>query len=303
MRIAIVGSGALGLYYGSMLHRAGMDVHFLLRSDYNTLTRHGLHVFSVNGDFHLDSINGYRNSNDIGKVDLVLVGLKTYANDVFQEIISPLVGESTKILTLQNGLGNEELLAKLFGAEKILGGIAFLCATRGEPGTLHHLAEGRIAIGAFHSSQAEILENIAAIFKTAEIPCRIVPDLRKARWEKLVWNIPFNGMCALLKLPVDRLLSSPASRGLIINIMHEVIAAANAQHLSQQIPFTLADNMVLSSEKLIGYQPSMLIDLLAGRPLELDAIFTIPLYNAEKNNIPMVRVQTLQALLRTIAPG
>ncbi len=303
MRIALVGSGALGLYYGSLLQRAGMDVHFLLRSDFDAIAEHGLQIYSVDGDFHLNSINGYRQPDEIGAVDLVIVGLKTCANHRFRQLISPLLGESTAILTLQNGLGNEEQLASVFGAERVLGGVAFLCATRGEPGTVHHLAEGRITIGAFHGSQTALLDLIASVFISAGIPCRVVPDLKKARWEKLVWNIPFNGMCALLQMTVDKLLACPASRVLIGEIMHEVITAANTQDLTQQISYDLIDAMVLSSKKMIGYQPSMLVDRLAGRPLEIEAIFAIPLNAAKDGKVPMIRVQTLVSLLRTAVAG
>src|SRR3990170_6297009 len=108
MRIAIVGAGALGLYYGAMLQRAGNDVHFLLRSDYEAIKEKGLRVFSVNGDFYLNKVQSYQAAQQIGEVDLVLIGLKTFANHKFNELVSPLLGRQTIILTLQNGLGNEE---------------------------------------------------------------------------------------------------------------------------------------------------------------------------------------------------
>src|ERR1035437_6635016 len=108
MRIAIVGAGALGLYYGALLQRSGEDVHFLLRRDYDAITKQGLRIFSIDGDFTLQHVQGYRAPAEIGAVDLVLVGLKTFANNLYPELIGPLVDDGTQILTLQNGLGNEE---------------------------------------------------------------------------------------------------------------------------------------------------------------------------------------------------
>src|SRR5512135_116334 len=103
MRIAVVGAGALGLYYGAMLQRAGNEVHFMLRRDYEAINASGLRVLSVNGDFHLEKVHGYKAASEIGEVDLVLVGLKTFANHMFEKLITPLIGKETVILTLQNG--------------------------------------------------------------------------------------------------------------------------------------------------------------------------------------------------------
>lgn len=298
MRIAVVGAGALGLYYGAMLQKAGKDVYFLLRSDYEAICSQGITVNSVDGDFHLPKVKGFRTASEIGTVDLVLVGLKTFANHLFAELISPLVGGQTQIITLQNGLGNEENLAALFGGEKILGGVAFLCSNRLEPGIVQHLGEGRILLGEYVKSSNIRTELLAEIFRDAGIDCRIVTDLQYARWEKLVWNIPFNGLCALMLKPVDSLLHFEPTRNLIKDIMGEVISAANAQSLQKSVPLSLAEKMVASSKKLGHYKPSMMIDRLEARPLELDAIFGEPLRRADKKGVQMPRVQQLSALLQ-----
>jgi len=297
MRIAIVGAGALGLYYGAMLQRAGNDVHFLLRSDYEAIKENGLQVFSVNGDFHLKKVQSYLAAQQIGEVDLVLIGLKTFANHKYNELVSPLLGRQTIILTLQNGLGNEETLAEHFGADRILGGVAFLCSNRGEPGAVHHLGEGRIIMGEFNSLDTSRAEKIAGLFCAAGVPCRAVQELKKARWEKLVWNIPFNGICALMRQPVDALLRHSGTRRLVIDIMEEVIAAANVQGIKEKIKMSLAQDMVQFSEGLGPYKPSMLIDRLESRPLELGAIFRVPLEAALQKGIKMPKVEELYALL------
>ena len=118
MRIGIVGAGALGLYYGAMLQKAGCDVRFLLRRDFDAISARGLQVCSTGGDFHLPRVQGYRTPEEMGPVDLVVVGLKTFANGSFSRCIAPLLHGETAILTLQNGLGNEEELAALFGADR-----------------------------------------------------------------------------------------------------------------------------------------------------------------------------------------
>lgn len=303
MRIAIVGAGALGLYYGAVLQKAGNDVHFLLRRDHDAVMEKGLTVYSVDGDFHLPKVNGYRDSREMGEADLIVIGLKTFANHRFQELLTPLVGDKTLILTLQNGLGNEETLASLFGGERILGGVAFLCSNRGEPGVVHHLGEGRIIMGEFSRGETATAERIADMFRNAGVECRVTADYVRARWEKLVWNIPFNGLCALMMKPVDALLGLAATRRLIVDMMSEVIDGGNSQGLLKEIPHSLAENMVTFSENLGPYQPSMLIDRLEGRPLELDAIFGAPLAAAGQKGVGMPRVHALHALLQLAEKG
>jgi 2-dehydropantoate 2-reductase len=297
MRIAIVGAGALGLYYGALLQKSGEDVHFLLRRDYDAITENGLKVFSVNGDFTLPRVLGYRAPGEIGPVDLVVVGLKTFANDRFAGLIGPLLGEGTQILTLQNGLGNEEALAALFGGERIIGGVAFLCSNRGKPGEVHHLGMGRVVIGEFQRRDQGRVERLETMFVKAGVDCRATDDLKRARWEKLVWNIPFNGLCALLQQPVNRLLATDSSLRLVRGIMLEVIAAANAQGLVRPIDLGFIESMLEYTENMGEYRPSMQIDREEGRQLEIGAILRVPLAFGGEQGMEMPRVEMLATLL------
>ncbi len=306
MRIGVIGAGALGLYYGALLQRNGHDVHFLLRRDYQAISRHGLQVTSPNGNFHLKDVNGYNNSKDIGIVDLVLIGLKAHANHQLVKLVRPLAGPDTTILTLQNGLGNEDVLATAFSNQQIVGGVAFLCCNRGEPGTVHHLDQGAIRIAEFSGGISSRAKELATTFSHAGIPCEACPDLMKVRWEKLVWNIPFNGLCALTGLPTDQLLRCPETRQLIAEMMQEVIDAANSQELSEPVeggPFI--ERMLHVTEGMGAYRPSMMIDRQQESPLELDAIYRIPLDRAAAVGKPMIRVAMLHALLEATekSPG
>ncbi|MGE4343196.1 MAG: putative 2-dehydropantoate 2-reductase [Geoalkalibacter sp.] len=297
MRIAFIGAGALGLYYGAMLQRAGNEVRFLLRRDLEAISRRGLTVTSPRGDFHLEQVKGYATPAEMGQVDLVLVGLKTFANHRLAELTTPLVGENTVVLTLQNGLGNEELLAQIHGPQRVMGGIAFLCCNRGEPGFVHHLDQGRIRLGEFSGGLSERARRLTQLFEEAGVACEAVADLTKARWEKLVWNIPFNGLCALTGCTTDQLLGHEPMRGEVRALMQEVLAAGNAQELSNPIAADFVDRMLAVTDEMGSYRPSMMIDRQEQRPLELESIYQIPLQRAAARHVAMPRVQLLHALL------
>ena len=266
--------------------------------DYDAILNNGLQVASVDGDFHLPVVNGHRSTVDIGQVDLVIIGLKTFDNDRVYNLVEPMIGPDTVILTLQNGLGNEEHLAKQFPAERILGGIAFLCANRGTPGTVHHLGQGALRIGPFRPEVGDRCQAIAETLNRAGLSCEPVDDLLKARWEKLVWNIPFNGLCALTGQDVTILLSDPLLRREISELMTEVVAAANAQPLLTPIESeNFIARMLTITDGMDHYRPSMMIDRLEGRPLELESIYAEPLGRAQTVGVATPRIELLHALL------
>ncbi|WP_303721494.1 putative 2-dehydropantoate 2-reductase [Malonomonas rubra] len=299
MRIGIIGAGALGLYYGAMLQRSGQQVRYLLRRDLEAIRQNGLQVHSVNGDFHLPKVAGFASPEEIGPVDLVIVGLKTFANQQLIRLVRPLIDKQSCILTLQNGLGNEELLAAEFGTERILGGVAFLCSNRGEPGHVHHLGEGKIRLGEFGGGLSERSKQLEEIFSEAGVPCEAVADLRRARWEKLIWNIPFNGLCALLQQDTSELLARPEGRCLAEQLMKEVVAGGNAQPLREKIDGpAFIERMLYLTDQMDHYKPSMMIDREERRSLELEAIYGIPLQQAKEFGAEMPLVEMLYSLLR-----
>ena len=159
MKIAVVGAGAVGGYYGAKLAQTGQETHFLLRSDYEAVRRDGVLIRSPEGDFRVQP-KCARTPEEIGVSDLVIVALKTTANDQFGRLLTPLVGPATAILTLQNGLGNEAQLAALFGQEKVMGGLCFVCLNRLEPGVILHIAHGIIVMGEYERPPGPRTEEI-----------------------------------------------------------------------------------------------------------------------------------------------
>lgn len=297
-KIAIIGTGAVGAYYGGRLAQHGHDVHFLLRSDYQAVKQNGWTIRSCDGDFVLPptSVNAYNDPTKMPEADLVIVTLKTTANDQFESTVTPLLKRDTTILTLQNGLGNEERLAELFGAERIVGGMAFVCINRIEPGVVHHIAEGTITLGEFRSAAGERVARIGEMFRASKIPCRVIDDLRYGRWEKLVWNIPFNGLSAALNQTTDLLLRLPEGKTLVRSLMEEVIAAARATGV--ELPRSLIQAKIDQTRGMGAYKTSMHLDFLSGRPMEIEAIFGYPMRAAQAAGEPVPRLEALYRMLK-----
>ena len=296
MKIAMVGCGALGSYYGASLSRAGNDVHFLMRGDLEVAKRDGIRILSEAGDFTVHPPCASR-PEEIGVCDLVIIGLKTTANDQFPKLLPSMVRSHTALLTLQNGLGNEECLAATFLPEQILGGLCFVCLNRIAPAVVKHIAFGKIVVGEFSGPPKTRTHQIAVMFREALVPSEVTLDLRRAHWEKLVWNIPFNGLgvasaagVAALEsaclpespgemLPTDRLLADRHWEKIVRELMQEIIAAANA--LGLKVDPSLGDRQIERTRKMGEYKASTLIDFERGFSLELESMFLEPFRQAQ----------------------
>lgn len=318
MKIAIVGCGALGSFYGSKLWRDGQDVHFLLRSDYEVVRRNGVFVQSPEGDFNARP-RCAKTPEQIGESDLLIIGLKTTANEQFKKLLPPLVGAHTAILTLQNGLGNEDQLAKLFPIEQIMGGLCFVCLNRIQPGVVRHLDHGMIVLGEFQRWPEPRTHDIASMFRHAGVVCKVTDNLAQAHWEKLVWNIPFNGLGVASAagyeslsgaegqlpgplgecLTTDKLLADTRWETLVRELMLEVIRAANA--LGCSIPETLANKQIERTRTMGAYKASTLVDFERGQPLELESLFLEPLRQARNAGVAVPRLERLAMVLAKIS--
>lgn len=291
-RVAIVGSGAIGLYYGGRLAAAGEEVHFLMRSDYDAISKDGLTVESVHGDFRLPQVNAYREAKDIGPVDLVIITWKATANHLLAEVLPPLMHEHTQVLTLQNGLGNCEAIAAITGADRVMGGLCFVCINRIQPGLIRHSAGGKVSIGAWSHGPDCRTEEITRRFKAAGIRAHAVDNLMQAQWEKLIWNIPFNGLSvAEGGATTDTLLANPDTEAEIRALMLEVISTANA--IGLPLSDELADANIERTRPMGPYRTSSMIDFIEGREVEVGPIWEEPLKRAQASNLKMPHLEKL----------
>ena len=298
-RIAIVGAGAIGLYYGGKLAAFGRDVHFLVRSDYEALRKRGLRIRSKSENLHVPKVQVYRSAAEVGFSDLVIVAVKTISNPELPSLISPLLGERTMILTLQNGLGNENFLAAHFGAERILGGLCFICLSRTAPGVIERFDTGRLKLGEYTGYPRPRTHDIAWEFKRCGVVCTVVADLPQERWRKLVWNIPFNGLTITAGgVDTGTILTQEPLRLRALELMNETIAIANA--CGHQLPTALALEELKRTKAMAAYKPSTLTDYEAGRPLEIEAIWGEALRCGQAAAVNTPRLEQLYHELRAL---
>lgn len=296
---AIVGSGAIGCYYGGRLAEAGHDVRFLMRSGIEAVRKTGLTVESSDGDFFLPEINCAPTSDEIGKVDVVVVAWKATANAHFEEVIAPLLHEKTIIVTLQNGLGNIETLGKLFGKERILGGMCFVCINRLKPGLIRHIAAGNIVIGEASPGITPRLEALVEIFDGAKVRCSAAEDFEETQWKKLVWNIPFNGLC-ITEGGIDTgvLLARSGGEDQVRGLMKEVQAIAGA--LGHEIEDEFVEFQIERTHPMGDYKPSSMLDFVNGNPVEVEAIWGEPLRRAKEAGVDVPRLEELDTKIREL---
>ena len=318
MKIGVVGAGAVGGYYAAKLLRDGAEVHLLLRGDYETVQTRGLQIQTAESEFTVHP-HAHASPETIGACHLVLVGLKTTANDRFAELITPLVGKDTAIVCLQNGLGNCEQLAEIFAPEKIMAGLCFVCLNRPDSGVVRHFAFGKIVLGEHAGPPRERTAAIAELFKAAGVPCSVAENLEEGLWEKLVWNIPFNGLGVAAAagldalesagqkmpaefgavMPTDQLLADSKWETWVREVMNEIVAVAQAKGL--KIDPELPGKMIENTRGMGEYRASTLVDFERGQPLELESLFREPLCQARDTGVPVPRLEALCVVLEKLS--
>ena len=284
MKYAIIGTGAIGGYYGARLAKAGFEVHFLLHSDYQFVKENGMRIDSCDGAFQLAKPNIYDNTAEMPECDVVIVALKTTNNHLLPSLLTPLLKPSTIVLLIQNGIGVEPDVEKMFPGQPLAAGLAFICSAKAGPGHINHQFYGNINIGNYNCSDTERFKQIVNDFRSAGIGAAEV-DYLEARWKKAVWNMPFNGMTVALNTTTNQML--------------EVIGAANALGI-RNIDKSFADKMIANTIKMPPYSPSMKLDFDFHRPMEIDYLYSRPIADAKSAGFNMPKLEMLEAELRFI---
>ena len=309
MKIAIIGSGAIGAFYGARLLRAGHEVHFLFHSDYDHVRAHGLRVDSVDGDMFFPEVNAYGRPGDMPRCDMVLVATKTTTNHLLGDLLRPVCGEGSVVVLMQNGLNGERLVHGLGLGVTVIGCLCFVCCNKIGPGHVAHLDHGKVEMGHYGPDEQPAgitpeLETAVSAFEGAGFPVQPSGDLILSRWRKLFWNIAFNGPCTVLNATTDLVVGHPATRRLACELMAEV--RTGAASVGRDIPESFTDAILATTDGMAAYKPSMMLDAENGRPLEVEAIYGEPLRTAGERGVdlPMVRAMYLQlSFLNQRIPG
>lgn len=321
--VAIVGSGAVGGYYGARLWEAGYTVKFHMRGEhFQAAKSNGLNVTSVDGDIRIspESLLAYENTAEMGQVDWVIVALKSSSLDAIPGLIRPLLHADTRVLNIMNGLIEEDLLKGLNGdspdltcCAAVYGGMALLCSNRIAPGCIDHTYAGLLSGGIAASSSMETSTHeehklaFQKLWEPTKVSTTWEESLLRGRWKKNVWNLPFNGISvALGGITIDVVVNDPGLRKLAYAIMDETIAVANAD-LAQQgydESFFLGEaekkQMMDLSDAMGPYRTSTMLDLVERRKMEVSYIFRAALLRAERLDVPVPHFETLVAQIEAI---
>ncbi|BAZ10863.1 2-dehydropantoate 2-reductase [Calothrix sp. NIES-4071] len=298
---AILGTGALGGFYGAKLQKAGKNVHFLLNSDYEHASKFGLVIESKDGDFSLTQVNAYRDVEKMPQCDVVVIALKTTQNYLLPQMLPPVVKDDGVVLVLQNGLAVEEEVALIVGNVSIIGGLCFLCSNKVGAGHIRHLDYGQITLAEYANDYhptgiTEKMRQIASDLEDAGIPIILAEDLLLARWKKLVWNIPYNGLSVILNARTDELMSYFHTRNLVEQLMYEV--AAGSKSCGRIIPDSFIQTMLDWTIKMKPYRTSMKIDYDERRPMEVEAIFGNPLRKVHSSCVDLPQIRCIYQQLK-----
>ena len=298
-KYAVIGTGAIGGYYGARLARAGFDVSFLFHRDYEFVRENGLQVDSVAGSFLLRPVKAFDSTAGMGPCDVVLVALKTVNNHLLKTLLPQLLKPDTLVVLIQNGIGVEEDVQREFPGLALAAGLAFICCAKTEPGRVDHQCYGSINIGNYSCRDAGRIAALVSDLRTAGIEAHEV-EYQEARWKKAVWNMPFNGMTVLLAAQTDSLLRQPDTRQLIYEQMLEIVRTADRLGV-RHVDAHFADRMIETTLEMTPYSPSMKLDFEFGRPMEIYYLYTRPLEIARQAGTPMPKLEMLETGLKFLA--
>jgi 2-dehydropantoate 2-reductase len=306
MTFAVVGSGAVGGYYGAKLARAGHDVTFIARGAHLAAIRdRGLAIKSPLGDFVVKA-RAEEHAAQVPPVDVAIYAVKAYSNPAALPLLKAIVGERTTALTLQNGVESVDEVAAVVGAPRVLGGSAYIATALSEPGVIEQTGtHRRIVFGEVLGDTSRVSGRVQAIsdaFTGADIIAEPVADARVPIWEKFCYLAPFAAFTGAARLPIGPLWTDSVSRAQLIAAFREVEAAGRAGGIA--LPDGLIDRISSYVDDIpAATRSSLLIDLQHGKPIEVEALVGAVVRRAAQAGVPAPVMSALYAVLKPYAAG
>lgn len=272
MKIGIFGTGALGGFYGGTLVKGGADVVFIARGKIlEAIRKRGLRIKSFKHGQFTVKVKAKENPEEVGKVDVVLLCVKSYDTEGVAPLLFSILKEDSVVISVQNGIENEEILSKVVGKDRVLGATAFIGAYVKSPGIVIHQAAGLLEIGELSGKVTERVKNIVNFFKSNGIEARVSEDINYALWKKLLWNVSFNPYSVITRATVGQMLKLSETKEVLRRLMEEAALVAKAYGVELKAK-TIIDDYLNPSEDLRDYKTSMLLDFERGKPLEIEGI-------------------------------
>jgi 2-dehydropantoate 2-reductase len=221
MKIAVIGSGGVGGYFGARLAAAGTDVTFVARGSHlEAMQNHGLQIYSALGDLHLDKVNCTADTASIGQVDVVMIAVKLWATDEAVAAAKPLIGPDTAVVSFQNGIVAADVVRGAHGDKHTMGGVAAIAALIEEPGVIRHNGQmASLLFGELDGSSSSRAEALLKACTDAGIQAKLSDDVHTAIWQKFVMLATMSSMTALCRMPIGPILKEPSTRGLLQQVM------------------------------------------------------------------------------------
>ena len=303
MRIAVMGAGAVGGYLGGMLARGGHSVSLLARGQHlDAIRRQGLRVVRDDEEFTIQCA-ATDNPAEVGPVELVLLTVKTYQNAAAVPAMAPLVGPDTAVLGLQNGIDSYQASASAFGAGRTLAGAVYIEAGLAAPGIVRQAgAVARVAFGELDGALSPRGQRIAAALNGSGVPAEFTADLRAALWSKFLFIATMAGLTSLARQTLAQLLPRPEWRPVVTGCLREIETAGRANGVNLP-PGIHETTLAYIEANLPDLQASMHTDLLAGRPLELEALTGAVIRAGRSGGAPTPINDLIYAMLHPLADG
>ena len=297
IKVLVIGAGAIGAFYGSLLAKAGAEVSVVCRSDYTQVKQHGFTIDSQSlGRWSFAPAQVLKDAADFeGAADYILLCTKVVPALDRVALIRPAVAENTTIVFIQNGVEIEQEMLDAFPDNEVISGLAFICSNRVSPGEILHLAYGRLVLGNLPNGVSSKTEQLCELFNQSGIKCNASKDIVTGRWQKCVWNAPFNPLSVLSGglLTLDILQTQES---FVRSIMQEVCDIAAA--CGHPLPENTVNINIENTYAMPPYKTSMLLDYENGQPMETEVILGNALRAGQRLGIAVPHIESVYALMK-----